>query len=40
MEVEHHQFSVRKGEGTEIAPGQQHQATNLSQIPVRFIVTS
>ena len=30
MEMEHHEFVLRPGEGIEIAPGQQHQAMNRS----------
>jgi mannose-6-phosphate isomerase-like protein (cupin superfamily) len=40
MEIEHHEFTVRSGEGIEIAPGQSHQAMNRSQIPLRIMVTS
>lgn len=40
MEVEHHEFTVRAGEGIEIAPGQAHQAMNRSADAVRFVVTS
>jgi mannose-6-phosphate isomerase-like protein (cupin superfamily) len=40
MEIEHHDFLVRQGEGIEIAPGQSHQAKNGSQTPLRIMVTS
>ena len=40
MEVEHHNFLLRAGQGLEIAPGQQHQAMNESTNPMRMIVTS
>lgn len=40
MEIEHHEFTLRKGEGIEIAPGQSHQAMNRSQDPLRIVVTS
>jgi mannose-6-phosphate isomerase-like protein (cupin superfamily) len=40
MEIEHHYFVVRAGEGIEIGPGQQHQAMNRSAGPIRMVVTS
>lgn len=40
MEVEHHDFIVRAGEGIEIAPGQSHQAINRGNAPLRILVTS
>ena len=40
MEIEHHDFTLKDGEGIEIAPGQAHQAINRSGAPVRFVVTS
>jgi mannose-6-phosphate isomerase-like protein (cupin superfamily) len=40
LEIEHHDFVLRAGEGVEILPGQQHQALNRSENSVRFIVTS
>jgi mannose-6-phosphate isomerase-like protein (cupin superfamily) len=40
MEIEHHDFTLRAGEGIEIAPGQAHQAMNRSVAAVRFVVTS
>jgi len=40
MEIEHHEFLLKAGEGIEIAPGQQHQAMNRGQVPLRIVVTS
>jgi len=40
MEVEHHVFVVRAGEGIEVSPGQQHQAQNQSRGTLRIVVTS
>jgi mannose-6-phosphate isomerase-like protein (cupin superfamily) len=40
LEVEHHAFVLRPGEGLEISPGQQHKALNNGINPVRMIVTS
>ena len=40
MEVEHHVYVLRDGQGLEIAPGQEHQAMNKSQQPMRMVVTS
>jgi mannose-6-phosphate isomerase-like protein (cupin superfamily) len=40
MEIEHHEFTLQKGEGIEISPGQSHQAMNRSQSPLRILVTS
>lgn len=40
MEVEHHVFVVRAGEGIEVSPGQQHQAQNKNGSVLRIIVTS
>jgi mannose-6-phosphate isomerase-like protein (cupin superfamily) len=40
LEVEHHDFVLKTGEGLEISPGQQHQALNRSTQPVRILVTS
>jgi len=40
MEIEHHDFTLRAGEGIEIAPGQAHQAINRSGAAVRFVVSS
>ncbi|WP_035346990.1 cupin domain-containing protein [Edaphobacter aggregans] len=40
MEIEHHDFVVKAGEGIEIAPGQIHCAHNRGDKPLRIIVTS
>ena len=40
MEVEHHDFTVRAGEGIEIHPGQSHQAINRSGKDLRFVMIS
>ena len=40
MEVEHHVFLVRAGEGIEVSPGQQHQAYNKSPAVLRIMVVS
>jgi mannose-6-phosphate isomerase-like protein (cupin superfamily) len=40
LEVEHHDFVLRAGQGLEIAPGQAHQAMNHSVGDVRILVTS
>ena len=40
LAVEHHDFTLRAGEGLEIAPGQLHQAINRSHAKVRILVTS
>jgi mannose-6-phosphate isomerase-like protein (cupin superfamily) len=40
LEIEHHDFVLRTGEGVEISPGQNHQATNRSDKPTRILVTS
>ncbi|HEX7158430.1 MAG TPA: cupin domain-containing protein [Edaphobacter sp.] len=40
MEIEHHDFALKAGEGIEVSPGQAHQAINRSAAPVRFVVTS
>jgi mannose-6-phosphate isomerase-like protein (cupin superfamily) len=40
IEIEHHEFGLKAGEGIEIAPGQAHQAINRSSAPVSFVVTS
>lgn len=40
MEIEHHLFLVKAGEGIEISPGQQHQAMNRGRAPLRIVVTS
>lgn len=40
MEIEYHDFTIRAGEGIEIAPGQIHCAKNRSEKPLRIVVTS
>jgi mannose-6-phosphate isomerase-like protein (cupin superfamily) len=40
MEVEQQVFTVRRGEGIEIAPGQAHQAMNRGRDDLHFLVTS
>jgi mannose-6-phosphate isomerase-like protein (cupin superfamily) len=40
MEIEHHDFTLRTGQGIEIAPGQIHRAANRSTQPLRILVTS
>jgi mannose-6-phosphate isomerase-like protein (cupin superfamily) len=40
MEIEHHEFRVKAGEGIEVSPGQRHQAMNRSRSPLRMVVTS
>jgi mannose-6-phosphate isomerase-like protein (cupin superfamily) len=40
LEVDHHNFVLRAGEGLEISPNQNHQAINRSASPARFLVTS
>ncbi len=40
LEIEHHDFPLKAGEGIEIAPGQSHQAINCSQRAVRILVIS
>jgi mannose-6-phosphate isomerase-like protein (cupin superfamily) len=40
MEIEHHFFVLKQGEGIEVSPGQQHQALNKSSSPLRITVTS
>lgn len=40
MEIEHHEFVLKAGEGIEIAPGQAHQAMNRGAAPLRIVVTS
>jgi mannose-6-phosphate isomerase-like protein (cupin superfamily) len=40
IEIEHHDFVLQRGEGIEVSPGQQHQASNKSAAPVRISVTS
>ncbi len=40
MEIEHHDFTIKSGQGIEIHPGQQHQAMNQGTLPMKMIVTS
>lgn len=40
MMVEHHDYTVRAGDGIEVAPGQIHQAANKSAATLRIVVTS
>lgn len=40
MEIEHHDFTLKAGQGIEVAPGQSHQAMNRSAAPLRIVVTS
>jgi len=40
LEIEHHDFVLKTGEGIEIAPGQHHQALNRSTADTRILVTS
>jgi mannose-6-phosphate isomerase-like protein (cupin superfamily) len=40
IEIEHHEFLVRSGQGIEVSPGQIHQASNHSKAPLRIVVTS
>jgi len=40
MEIEHHDFVMKAGEGIEVSPGLAHQALNRSGAEVRFLVTS
>jgi|SRR6187402_1305349 len=40
VEIEHHDFTVKPGEGIEISPGQSHQTKNTGHAPLRFILTS
>jgi mannose-6-phosphate isomerase-like protein (cupin superfamily) len=40
MEVEHHQFVLRAGDGLEVKPGQNHQATNRGPSETRMLVIS
>jgi mannose-6-phosphate isomerase-like protein (cupin superfamily) len=40
LEIEHHDFMLKAGEGIEIAPGQMHQTINRSGGVVRMLVTS
>jgi mannose-6-phosphate isomerase-like protein (cupin superfamily) len=40
LEIEHHYYTLRPGDGIEIQPGQRHQAINRSQAEVRMLVVS
>lgn len=40
MEIEREEFTLRVGEGIEVAPGKAHQAFNRSGKSARFLVTS
>ena len=40
LEVDHHSIVLHPREGLEISPGQNHQASNRSTAPARFLVTS
>ncbi len=40
MEIEYHQFVLKKGEGIEVSAGQQHQAANKGANALRILVTS
>jgi mannose-6-phosphate isomerase-like protein (cupin superfamily) len=40
IDIEYHLFVLKKGEGIEVSPGQQHQAMNKSASRLRIIVTS
>ena len=40
MELEYHDFTLRVGEGIEVAPGQVHKAMNRSSAATRFTMTS
>ncbi len=40
MELEYHDFTLKVGEGIEVAPGQRHMAINRSNAAVRFVMTS
>ncbi|MDP9038519.1 MAG: cupin domain-containing protein [Acidobacteriota bacterium] len=40
MMVEHHDYTVRAGEGIEVSPGQLHLAANRSDGVLRVLVTS
>lgn len=40
MAVEHKEFTLRAGEGIEIAPGEVHQAINRGAEDTHFLVTS
>jgi mannose-6-phosphate isomerase-like protein (cupin superfamily) len=40
LEIEHHEFVLKAGQGIEISPGQEHQARNRSGKDARILVTS
>jgi mannose-6-phosphate isomerase-like protein (cupin superfamily) len=40
MEIEHHIFVLKQGDGIEVSPGQQHQAMNKTASAIRILVTS
>jgi quercetin dioxygenase-like cupin family protein len=40
LEVEHHEYILRFGEGIEIRPGQRHQAMNRSHADAAMLVVS
>jgi mannose-6-phosphate isomerase-like protein (cupin superfamily) len=40
LELEYHDFTLRPGEGMEIAPGQVHMTMNRGSSPLRFVMTS
>jgi mannose-6-phosphate isomerase-like protein (cupin superfamily) len=40
LEVEHHEYVLRPGEGIEILPGQRHQALNRSHADAGMLVIS
>ena len=40
MEIEHHAFTLKSGQGIEVGPGQSHQAINRGPAPLRIVVTS
>jgi mannose-6-phosphate isomerase-like protein (cupin superfamily) len=40
IEVEHHQYTLKPGDGVEIQPGQRHQAMNQGTADTRMLVVS
>ncbi len=40
LEVEHHEYTLRPGDGIEILPGQRHQAINRSRADAGMLVIS
>jgi mannose-6-phosphate isomerase-like protein (cupin superfamily) len=40
MEIEHHTYVLKPGEGIEITPGQSHQAANKGSADLSILVTS